>query len=94
MMPGPERPKLWVTGNVTAPTGAWAVALERGPLQESHPAVQQVLVRAAPPRGASPQAPERHELRASFPYEQEIGAVTVRCGRDVIATIGSIEKAY
>lgn len=94
LMPGPDRPKLWVVGKVSAPTGGWTFALERGPIQESYPAVQQVILRAVPPAGPSTQAFVTHELQESFPYPQEIGAVTVRCGNQVLAAIPTVERAH
>lgn len=94
LMPGPDRPKLWVVGRVSAPTGGWTFALERGPIQESYPAVQQVILRAVPPEGPATQAFVTHELQESFPYPQEIGAVTVRCGSQVIAAIPTVERAH
>lgn len=94
LMPGPDRPKLWVVGKVSAPTGGWTFALERGPIQESYPAVQQVILRAVPPAGPATQAFVTHELQESFPYPQEIGAVTVRCGSEVLAAIPRVERAH
>ena len=93
-MPGPDRPTLIVTGKVTVPTGGWRLTLEAGPIQESYPAVQRVELRATPPSGAATQALVTHEVRGEFGYNQEIGAVAVRCGSRALATISSIEKAY
>ena len=94
LMPGPDRPRLWVTGKVSAPTGGWSFELEPGPIQESYPAVQQIILRASPPAGPATQALVTHELQDSFPYPPEIGAVTVRCGNAVLAAIRTVERAH
>lgn len=93
-MPGPTAPSLIVTGKVTVPTGGYRIALELGPVQEIHPPVQQVLVRAEPPAGAATQALVEHDVRGAFPALDEYGAVSVRCGARVLATVSPVERAY
>jgi hypothetical protein len=93
-MPGPDRPKLWVTGRVTAPTGGYRVWLELGPVQEIHPPIQQVLVRAQPPSGPATQSIVTHDVSASFEAMPEYGAVTIRCGSQVLADIRPVEQAH
>ena len=93
-MPGPDRPRLWVTGNVSAPTGGYRVWLELGPVLEIHPPIQQVLVRAEAPDGPATQAVVTHEVRGSFEAMPEYGAVTVRCGSEVLADIRPVEQAH
>lgn len=66
VMPG-VKPTLNVVGRVTAPTGGYRVGLERGGLQEIHPPVQEVVLRAEPPSGGATQAVVTHDVQASFP---------------------------
>ena len=94
LMPGPERPKLWVTGKVTAPTGGWSFAIERGPIQEIYPAVQQIILRSFPPTGPATQAVTTYDVQGHVAYDQKIGTVTVRCGSEVLASIPNVRRAH
>ncbi|HWH17466.1 MAG TPA: hypothetical protein VNT77_03885 [Allosphingosinicella sp.] len=93
LMPGSEK-KLWVAGNVTAPTGGWRLSLERGPVQEIDPPVQIIYVRAEPPSGGATQALVKHELHGNFPPLARYGAVTIRCGSETLADINRVEEAH
>lgn len=94
-MPGPDaRPKLIVTGRVTVPTGGYRVTLEQGPLQEIHPPVQQMILRARPPSGGATQALVTHEVRAELPALDRYGSVTIRCGSATLAGITDVQRAY
>lgn len=94
-MPGTAAgPTLIVTGRVTVPTGGYTLSLERGPLQESHPPVQQVLLRVRPPSGPATQAVVDHDVRGEWPALDAYGAVTVRCAGQVLADIRPVERAY
>ena len=94
LMPGTERPKLWVTGKVTAPTGGWSFAIERGPIQEIYPAVQEIILRSFPPAGPATQAVTTYDVQGQVAHEQEIGTVTVRCGSEILAGITNVGRAY
>ncbi len=93
-MPGTEPPRLVVSGRVTVPTGGWRLDLERGPVREIHPPVQEVILEAEPPSGGATQAIVTHQVTQSFPALPRYGAVIVRCGSDVLAEIGPIETAW
>ena len=93
-MPGPERPRLVVTGRVTVPTGGWRLGLARGPLREIHPPVQEVILEAEPPRGPASQAIVTQEVAGTFPALPQYGAVIVRCGGEVLAEISPVETAW
>lgn len=93
-MPGPNAPRLIVTGKVTVPTGGYRVSLERGEVHELDPPIQQIMLEAAPPTGGAIQVVTEQEVRGEFPALDRYGAVIVRCGRDVIATISDIQRAY
>lgn len=92
--PGPNGQHLIVTGKVTVPTGGYRVSLEPGPVREIHPPVQEVILNVVPPSGAATQAIVEHEVRTSVPALPSYGAVIVRCGRDTVATIENVERAY
>jgi hypothetical protein len=93
-MPGPERPSLIVTGRVTVPTGGYQLALERGPLREIDPPVQEVTLSVRPPSGPATQAVVTHEVRGQWPALDRSGAVVVRCGGETLAEIRPVERAY
>jgi hypothetical protein len=94
-MPGPDaRPKLIVIGRATVPTGGYRVTLEQGPLQEIHPPVQQMILRAQPPSAGATQAVVTHEVRAELPALDRYGSVTIRCGSSTLASITDVERAY
>ena len=94
-MPGPDaRPKLMITGTVTVPSGGYR--LEFVPnlqIRESFPAQAVATLVVFPPQGPATQAIETHDLRWEWPVNQQIGSVTIRCGRDTLATIAPVETA-
>lgn len=93
-MPGPDsRPTLIVTGKVTVPTGGYKVALRMGEVAESFPVQVSVYLDATPPSGPATQALSVHNFRGSFPSEQQVGSVTVRCGGRTLARISPVETA-
>jgi hypothetical protein len=95
VMPGPNaRATLIVTGQVMAPTGGYRVTLQGGPLQEIHPPVQQMILRAQPPSGRATQAVVTHDVRAELPALDGYGSITIRCGNSTLATIAKAERAY
>jgi hypothetical protein len=93
-MPGPDRPRLIVIGEVTVPTGGWQLSLELGATREIDPPVQEVVLRAVPPSGAATQAIVTREVRGDFLALPRYGAVVVRCGSEVIAEISPVETAH
>ena len=93
-MPGPERPHLIVTGDVTVPTGGYRIALELGPTLRSQPPIQHVLLRITPPVGPATQAIVTHQARGRFPALPSYRSVVVLCGGHTIAEIARIETAH
>jgi hypothetical protein len=94
-MPGPNAgPRLIITGRVTVPTGGYTLSLERGPLHESQPPVQQVLLRVRPPSGPATQALVTQGVRGEWPALEAYGGVTVRCEGQLLADIRPVERAY
>ena len=94
-MPGPNaNPQLIVSGKVTVPTGGYKLSLRMGAVAESYPVQITVHLDAVPPSGMATQAIETREVRGSWPSEQRVGAVTVRCGSRVLARLSNIETAH
>jgi hypothetical protein len=93
-MPGPNNnPRLIVSGKVTVPSGGYKLGLRMGRVAESYPVQVTVHLDAIPPKGPATQALETHEVRGSWPSEQRVGSVTVRCGSKSIAQLSNIETA-
>ncbi len=94
-MPGPnDNPRLIVVGKVTVPTGGYKLALRMGPIAESYPVQVTVYIDAIPPSGPATQALETRDVRGSWPSEQRVGSVTIRCGSRVLARLSNIETAH
>ena len=93
-MPGPRPPRLIVTGKVTTPSGGYRLALERGPVQEIDPPVQQVNLVVRPPSGGATDALVVHEVRGEFPALERYGAVTISCSNTVLADIRNVGRAH
>ena len=92
-MPGGDRPRLWVLGQVTVPTGGYRLSLRRGAIQEIDPPVQEVILVVEPPTGGATQAVVTHDVRQDFDAEPRYGAVVVRCGKDILADIRPVPRA-
>ena len=94
-MPGPNsNPRLIVSGQVTVPTGGYRLSLRMGQVAESYPVQVTVYLDATPPSGMATQALVTHNVRGSWPSEERVGSVTVRCGSRVLARIDNIETAH
>ncbi len=94
-MPGPNsRPKLIVRGDVTVPTGGYALSLRMGPIAESYPVQITVHLVARPPEGPASQAVVTREVRGTWPSPQRVGSVTVRCGGKTLARIAPVDTAF
>ncbi len=94
-MPGPNgNPRLVVTGRVTVPTGGYRVSLRMGQVAESYPVQVTVYLDAVPPRGMATQALVTHDVRGSWPSEERVGSVTIRCGSRSLARIDNVETAH
>lgn len=94
-MPGPNsRPKLIITGTVTAPTGGYRIAFTDLRVAESYPVQVTAELTAIPPAGSASQAVTRHEVRGQWPMGSPVGSVTVRCGNTTLARLSPVETAY
>jgi hypothetical protein len=88
-----QEPRLLVSGKVTVPTGGYALALERGYVQELDPPRQQVMLRTDAPADAATQAEVTEAVSGSFPVAKDLGGVTVRCGDKILAVIALPPRA-
>jgi hypothetical protein len=88
-----EGARLLVSGKVTVPSGGFALALERSYVEKLDPPRQQVILRATPPEGGATQAVVTGDVTASFPVDDDIGAVSVRCGDKILAVIALPPRA-
>jgi hypothetical protein len=93
-MPGPEGPKLIVTGQVTAPTGGYSFGWSDFRVAESYPVQVFVDLTAAPPAGPATQALVAQEVRGEWPLSPPVGSVTVLCGGNTLARIAPVETAH
>ena len=94
-MPGPDAsPRLIVSGRVTVPTGGYRVALRMGQVAESYPVQVTVYLDATPPKAIASQALVTHDVRGSWPSEERVGSVTVRCGSRSLARIDNVATAH
>ena len=94
-MPGPAaQPTLIITGKVTVPTGGYRFAWGDMRVMESYPVQISVDLHVIPPAGAATQAVVTHDVRGQWPMSQPVGAVTVRCGGQVLASISPVETAH
>ncbi len=94
-MPGPGggRPNLIVVGNVTLPSADWTARFVGSRVMESYP-VQVVVELDASSSGMGAQVPTIREVRGSWPSEEKVGSVTVRCRGTTLARISPVETAY
>jgi hypothetical protein len=78
-MPGPgRRPTLIVVGKVTVPSGDWTARFELDAVSS----------------GMGIQVPVEREVRGSWPSEERVGSVTVRCRGTTLARISPVETAH
>lgn len=94
-MPGPGggRPALIVVGKVTLPSADWTARFVDSRVMESYP-VQVVVELDATSSGLGAQVPVIREVRASWPSEEKVGAVTVVCRGITLARISPVETAH
>jgi hypothetical protein len=93
-MPGPnDNPRLIISGKVTVPTGGYRLALRMGTVAESYPVQVAVHLDATPPSEPATQAIEIRDVRGSWPSEERVGSVTIRCGSRTLARLANIETA-
>ena len=94
-MPGPDaRPTLIVSGKVTVPTGGYRLAWVDMRVMESYPVQVGVDLQVIPPAGGATQAVVTHDVRGQWPISPPVGAVTVRCGGRLLASIAPVETAH
>ena len=96
-MPGPDRPRLLVTGKATVPHGGYVASLALGAVLEIHPPIQEVelVLGSRHGRGVPVTAMvETHEVRGEFPALQSYGAIRIRCRDQIIAEISPVGRAH
>jgi hypothetical protein len=86
------RRRFVVTGEVTVPTGGYAVSLDEGHLQRIRPRRLQLLLRTAAPAEAATQARTTERVTGVFPYDRRVEGFAIRCGDGIIADIPRIER--
>ena len=93
-MPGPgSQPRLIVSGTVgVKPASVTRIVLDPG-VMESYPVQRTIIVEVTTPREPTIDMLVRREVRGEWPVTPPIGAITVRCGRTVLARIGNIVAA-
>jgi hypothetical protein len=93
-MPGSNsNPTLTVTGTLTFPSADWHARLIKSQVLESDPVIVVLDIEAA--KGSSgAQIPTTRQMRGSWPSEQRVRSVWVRCyGRDLVH-ISPVETVY
>ena len=94
-MPGPEsRPSLIVTGKATVPTGGYSFSWGDPIVAESSPVQVTVQLKPVPPAGPATQAVTTMDVRGSWPMNEAVGSVTIKCGTTVLARIAPVETVY
>ena len=85
-----HRRNLIVEGDVTMPSGGYALSIEPGALQRTEPRFQQVHLRTQGEGDAATQAVTTQHVVGRFPYDKKVEGVAVRCGDGIIAEIADI----
>ena len=94
-MPGPNaRPTLIVTGTIgVKPAARTRLRLDPA-VMESDPPQYTVVLDVRLPRRPTIDMLERRQVRGAWPIRGRVGAVHIRCGGRLIASIGNVETAY
>ncbi len=93
-MPGiNKQPTMMVSGKVRVPTGGYKLALRLDRIAESYPVQITVMLDVTRPKGPATQAIVTHDVHGEFPVPPPVGAITIRCGRQVIGVITEIVTA-
>lgn len=94
-MPGPgARPTLIVTGAIGVKP-ATRTRLRLSPaVMESDPPQYTVILDMSLPRHPTIDSRERRQVRGSWPISGRVGAVHIRCGGRIVASIRHVETAY
>jgi hypothetical protein len=94
-MPGPDsKPKLMISGQVTAPTDGYTFGWSDFRVAESYPVQVFVTLTAMPPAGMATQALVTQQVRGEWPLSPSVGSVTVMCGGKTLARIAPVETAH
>ena len=94
-MPGPDsKPTLIVTGKVTVPSGGYSFEWNDVRVAESYPVQVSVTLKPIPPSGPATQAVTIENVRGSWPMSDPVGAVTIRCGSQVLTRISPVETVH
>ncbi|PYG27208.1 hypothetical protein C8N36_11754 [Pelagimonas varians] len=94
-MPGPDGPKLHVTGQITLPTPGYEVTLELGPLDRKAIPTQRLVLMATPPEGMAAQVIDPVEVTFEHPSQvRRYGAVAIVCGDTLLAEISPVADIH
>lgn len=94
-MPGPDGPRLHVSGKIVLPTPGYNIEILPGPLDRRQPPAQRLRLKITPPSGMVAQVITTREVKASFPAQaSNYRAVIISCGDKVLAEITDVETAY
>jgi hypothetical protein len=86
------RSMVVVEGEVTVPSGGYAVSLADGPMDRLAKPLQQVLVRTDPPPGPSTGALVTHRVRGVFELRKRATGVRIRCGDGTLAVLRDLPR--
>ncbi len=90
-MPGPDEPKLHVSGDIELAEPGLTASFSLGPLDRRRPPSQRILMTVQKSDGV---ADVRKNISAAFPaLAESYRSIVIVCGNDEVATITEIEVA-
>jgi hypothetical protein len=94
-MPGPGARRTLVVSGVVGVKPAARTRLRLAPeVMESHPPQYTVILDITLPRRPTIDMLERRRLRGEWPVSGDVGAVHIRCGGRIVASIRDVEVAH
>lgn len=94
-MPGPvARPSLIVSGTIGVKPAALTILRLAPEVMESNPPQYTVILDVRLPREPTIDMLERRQVRGEWPVGRTVGAVHIRCGGRIIATISDVVTAH
>jgi hypothetical protein len=93
-MPGPNnQPRLMISGKVRVSTGGYRAHFTDMRVAESYPVQIFLDLAVTPPSGPATQALTTIDVRGEWPVAPPVGAITIRCGGQMIGRIDEIVTA-
>lgn len=91
-MPGPDGPKLHITGSVTFSDPGLSASLILGPLDRRRPPVQRILMKT---NKSVEDTADKRLVSANFPaFAASYKSIIIVCGDQNLVTISDIEVAH